>query len=90
MAYVITDPCVGEKEGSCIDVCPVDCIHPTPEESGYEVADQLYIDPGECIDCGACVEVCPFEAPMPKEYIPGEYLASVERNAGHFVGTAAD
>ena len=55
MAYVINEPCIGTKDTSCVEVCPVDCIHPTAEEPGFEVADQLYIDP-EDIDCDACVE----------------------------------
>ena len=51
MAYVIAEPCIGTKDNSCTEVCPVDCIHPTSDEPGYEEADQLYIDPDECIDC---------------------------------------
>lgn len=54
MAFVITQPCVGEKSGDCVDVCPVDCIEPGN--------DQYYIDPEICIDCGACVTVCPVDA----------------------------
>jgi NAD-dependent dihydropyrimidine dehydrogenase PreA subunit len=53
MAYVINEPCIGTKDASCVEVCPVDCIHPTAEEPGFEAADQLYIDPDECIDCDA-------------------------------------
>ncbi len=32
MAYVITEACIGTKDASCTEVCPVDCIHPTPDE----------------------------------------------------------
>jgi NAD-dependent dihydropyrimidine dehydrogenase PreA subunit len=35
MPYIITQPCIGTKEASCVEVCPVDCIHPTPDEPGY-------------------------------------------------------
>ena len=56
MAYVINEPCIGTKDTSCVEVCPVDCIHPRPDEPGFDEADQLYIDPEECIDCDACVE----------------------------------
>ena len=59
MAYVIAEPCIGTKDNSCVEVCPVDCIHPTPDEPGYDAAEMLYIDPDECIDCDACVEACP-------------------------------
>ena len=66
MTYVITEPCIGTKDNSCVEVCPVDCIHPTPDEPGYEQAEQLYIDPEECIDCDACVEACPSTRSSPR------------------------
>ncbi|HZK74324.1 MAG TPA: 4Fe-4S binding protein, partial [Clostridia bacterium] len=56
MAYVIAQPCVGVKDASCVEVCPVDCIKTD------EAADMYYIDPDECIDCGACVDPCPVDA----------------------------
>ena len=59
MAYVIAEPCVGTKDTACVDVCPVDCIHPRKDEPKFESEPQLYISPVECIDCGACVPVCP-------------------------------
>ena len=59
MAYIITEPCIGTKDTSCADVCPVDCIHPAAGEEGHDEATMLYIDPSECIDCDACVEACP-------------------------------
>src|SRR5438093_1414811 len=62
MAYVIAEPCIGQKDNSCVEVCPVDCIHPTPDEPDYDNVEQLYIDPEECIDCDACVEACPVDA----------------------------
>ena len=55
MAYVIAQPCIGVKDNSCVEVCPVDCIHSTDD------ADQYFINPDECIDCGVCAEVCPVE-----------------------------
>ncbi|SIS38555.1 indolepyruvate ferredoxin oxidoreductase subunit alpha [Salimicrobium flavidum] len=54
MAFVITSPCVSEKSGECVDVCPVDCI--------VEGEDQFYINPNTCIDCGMCVMQCPVAA----------------------------
>ena len=45
MAYVINEPCIGTKDNSCVEVCPVDCIHPTPDEPDYDKVEMLYIDP---------------------------------------------
>ena len=71
MAYVIAEPCIGTKDNSCVEVCPVDCIHPTPDEPGYDAAEMLYIDPEECIDCDACVEACPVDACFAEDQLPG-------------------
>jgi NAD-dependent dihydropyrimidine dehydrogenase PreA subunit len=62
MPFVITDPCIGTKDTACVDVCPVDCIHPRKDEPAFEAATMLYIHPEECIDCGACVPACPVAA----------------------------
>ncbi len=62
MPFVITDPCIGTKDTACVDVCPVDCIHPRKDEEEFEQATMLYIHPDECIDCGACVPACPVTA----------------------------
>jgi ferredoxin len=62
MAFIITDPCIGTKDTACVDVCPVDCIHPRKDEPEFETATMLYIHPDECIDCGACVPACPVVA----------------------------
>ena len=62
MPFVITDPCIGTKDASCVDVCPVDCIHPRKDEPEFESMTMLYIQPEECIDCGACVPACPVSA----------------------------
>ena len=70
MAYVINEPCIGVKDSSCVEVCPVDCIHPTPDEPDFEAAHQLYIDPEECIDCDACVEACPWTPSPPRTRCP--------------------
>lgn len=87
MAYVITEPCIGEKDNSCIEVCPVDCIHPTPEEPGYEKAEHLFIDPAECIDCDACVEACPVEACFAEDQVPADWSGYIEANADYFNGS---
>jgi ferredoxin len=62
MPFVITDPCIGTKDTACVDVCPVDCIHPRKDEPEFEAAAMLFIHPEECIDCGACVPACPVVA----------------------------
>jgi NAD-dependent dihydropyrimidine dehydrogenase PreA subunit len=67
MTYIIGQPCIGEKDTSCVDVCPVDCIHPRKDEDGFEEAEMLYIDPEECIDCGACEPACPVAAIGPED-----------------------
>src|SRR5215471_3253388 len=59
MAYVIAEPCINTKDTACVDACPVDCIHPKKDEPRFGEEQMLYIDPVECIDCGACVPVCP-------------------------------
>lgn len=78
MAYVISEPCVGVKDKSCIDVCPVDCIH------GDESDDQLYIDPDECIDCGACEPECPVQAIFVYEDLPDKWKHFADKNAEYF------
>jgi len=62
MTFIITDPCIGTKDTACVDVCPVDCIHPKKDEPEFEQTTMLYIHPEECIDCGACVPACPVTA----------------------------
>ena len=62
MPFIITDPCIDTKDTACVDVCPVDCIHPRKDEPEFETATMLYIHPAECIDCGACVPACPVAA----------------------------
>jgi ferredoxin len=84
LAYIITEPCIGTKDNSCVEVCPVDCIHPTPEEEGYEAVEMLFIDPDECIDCDACVEACPVDAIYPEDMVPPEFQKYIAMNAAHF------
>ena len=62
MAFIITDPCINTKDTACVDVCPVDCIHPRKDEPEFEQSPMLFIHPDECIDCGACVPACPVSA----------------------------
>jgi len=84
MTYVITEPCIGVKDTACVDVCPVDCIHPRKDERDFEAALQLYIDPDECIDCGACEPECPVDAIYPEDDVPDEYQQFIGLNKDHF------
>jgi NAD-dependent dihydropyrimidine dehydrogenase PreA subunit len=84
MAYVIAEPCIGTKDNSCVEVCPVDCIHPTPDEPDYEAVEMLYIDPDECIDCDACVEACPVDACFAEDQLPDEWQKYAEINANYY------
>jgi ferredoxin len=81
MAYVIAEPCIGTKDTACVDVCPVDCIHPRKDEPEYEKVTQLYINPTECIDCGACVPVCPVTAIFALEDLPEKWQSYTPVNA---------
>jgi len=84
MTFIITEPCVGVKDAACVDVCPVDCIHPTKDEPEFEKADMLYIDPAECIDCGACEPACPVEAIFEEEAVPDKWKDFIPKNYGYF------
>ena len=84
MAYVIAEPCIGTKDNSCVEVCPVDCIHPTPDEPDYDAVEQLYIDPDECIDCDACVEACPVDACFAEDQLPEEWEKYIQINAEYY------
>jgi NAD-dependent dihydropyrimidine dehydrogenase PreA subunit len=78
MAYVIAEPCIGVKDTACVRVCPVDCIH------GADGDQMLYIDPDECIDCGACAPECPVSAIFPAEDVPEQWRSFIEMNAAYF------
>ncbi len=89
MAYVITQPCIGTKDASCVDVCPVDCIHPAPNEPGFETAEHLHINPAECIDCGACEPACPVTAIFEEAAVPPKWAAWAKLNADFYSGEHA-
>lgn len=78
MTYVICQPCIGVKDASCVDVCPVDCIHAREED------EQYYIDPAECIDCGACEPACPVDAIFEESGVPPEWREFIRINAEYF------
>jgi NAD-dependent dihydropyrimidine dehydrogenase PreA subunit len=76
MPYVIAAPCVDVMDRSCVEECPVDCI--------YEGERKLYVNPKECIDCGACEPVCPVEAITQDRRVAPEHEAFVEDNRRFF------
>ena len=80
MTHVIAEPCIGTKDASCVDASPVDCIHPMPGEERHDEATILYIDPAECIDCDACVEVCPVDATLAEDDVPAQWEVFKEIN----------
>jgi NAD-dependent dihydropyrimidine dehydrogenase PreA subunit len=88
MAYVIAEPCIGTKDSACVDVCPVDCIHPRKDEPEYASTTQLYINPTECIDCGACVPVCPVTAIFALEDLPEKWASFTPINADWYTKKA--
>jgi NAD-dependent dihydropyrimidine dehydrogenase PreA subunit len=76
MPYVIASPCIDVMDRSCMEECPVDCI--------YEGGRKLYINPIECIDCGACEPACPVEAISQDRRVPDEDVDFVEDNRRFF------
>jgi ferredoxin len=84
MTYVIAEPCVDVMDTACVSVCPVDCIH---RDEGVD--RMLYIDPNECIDCGACEPECPVNAIFPEESVPAEWAEYTQVNADWFTDKAA-
>jgi NAD-dependent dihydropyrimidine dehydrogenase PreA subunit len=84
MAFVITEPCIGVKDAACVEVCPMDCIHPRRDEPGYESASQLFINPDECIDCGACEAECPVGAIYLEDDVPEQWREYIAKNAQAF------
>ena len=84
MAFAITQTCCADA--SCVSVCPVNCIHPTPDEPDFGRTDMLYVDPATCIDCGACADACPVDAIFPAGDLTGPLRAYEEINAEYYAG----
>jgi ferredoxin/flavodoxin---NADP+ reductase len=82
MPHVITQSCC--SDGSCVYACPVNCIHPSPDEPGFETAEMLYIDPVACVDCGACVSACPVGAIAADTRLEPKQLPFIELNAAFY------
>ena len=78
MTYVITKPCIGVKDASCLEVCPVRCIATTDEEEMY------HIDAETCINCSYCEPVCPVTAIFVLEDLPEKWANYTQINADYF------
>jgi NAD-dependent dihydropyrimidine dehydrogenase PreA subunit len=89
MAYVIAEPCTGVKDTACVDVCPVNCIHPRKDEPEFAGATHLHIDGENCICCGACVPVCPVSAIYLAEELPEKWKQYGQINAEYFAANTA-
>ncbi|WP_127479018.1 FAD-dependent oxidoreductase [Nocardioides pantholopis] len=85
MAYAVTQACC--NDASCVSVCPVNCIHPTPEEREFGSTEMVHIDPRICIDCGACADACPVDAVKPIDLLRGPEEAYAALNAAWYDGT---
>ncbi|MFC9890127.1 FAD-dependent oxidoreductase [Streptomyces pilosus] len=82
MAFAITQTCC--SDATCVSVCPVNCIHPTPEERAFGSTEMLHIDPRSCIDCGACADACPVDAVFPVDRLPATQREYARINAAYF------
>lgn len=83
MPYIIAEPCIGVMDTACVDVCPVECIHPKRSEPTFGLTTMLYINPVECIDCGACAPVCPVRAIYAEGDLPDRWERFEGINAGY-------
>ncbi|SBS74201.1 putative ferredoxin/ferredoxin--NADP reductase [uncultured Mycobacterium sp.] len=88
MPHVITQSCC--SDGSCVYACPVNCIHPSPDEPEFATAEMLYIDPVACVDCGACVSACPVGAIAPDSRLTEKQLPFIGLNAAFYPERPAD
>ena len=87
MTYVITANCTRDFE--CIEACPVDRIHPHKDAEGAEEPQMLFINPDECIDCGACEPICPAGAIFTEDDLPEEWKGFTEINKQYYEDPAA-
>jgi NAD-dependent dihydropyrimidine dehydrogenase PreA subunit len=93
MPHVVTEPCVGVCDTACVEVCPTDAFSPAEgysldsdedKEKMRAAKEQLYINPDECIDCGACVAECPVEAIFEEGDVPENWESYIDKNANRF------
>ena len=87
MPHIICEPCLDTCDTACVEVCPSDCIH--PDDESWKPGDDpeghtLYINPEDCIDCGACIDECPVEAIFEEEDVPDEWKEWIKKNYDHY------
>ncbi|SUD47674.1 NADPH-ferredoxin reductase fprA [Nocardia otitidiscaviarum] len=82
MPYVVTQSCC--SDASCVYACPVNCIHPTPDEPDFRTAEMLYVDPKACVDCGACATACPVDAITSSKKLTADQQPFIEINADFY------
>ncbi|MFF1550931.1 FAD-dependent oxidoreductase [Rhodococcus erythropolis] len=82
MPHVVTQSCC--SDASCVYACPVNCIHPTPDEPDFLTAEMLHIDPQACVDCGACVSACPVDAIVPESKLTDPQRVFLSINADFY------
>ncbi|MBF6331640.1 FAD-dependent oxidoreductase [Nocardia transvalensis] len=82
MPYVVTQSCC--SDASCVYACPVNCIHPTPDEPDFLTAEMLYVDPQACVDCGACATACPVDAITSTKKLTADQKPFIEINADFY------
>jgi ferredoxin--NADP+ reductase len=80
--HVVTQSCC--SDASCVVACPVNCIHPAPDEPGFATAEMLYVDPAACVDCGACATACPADAIAPHTALSEAQLPFIQLNADYY------
>ncbi|MDC0358652.1 ferredoxin family protein [Oligoflexia bacterium] len=103
MTRVVTRACIGSKDRSCVEVCPVNCFYdirkkeyndkygiPADGEDGDVNVGLLVIDPDECIDCGACESECPVDAIYEDSDVSDEDQDFIEINAKETVNLTDD
>jgi NAD-dependent dihydropyrimidine dehydrogenase PreA subunit len=76
MTYVIGRACVDVVDKSCVQDCPVDCI--------YEGDRAMYINPDECVDCGACAFICRMDAIYYETDLPEDQQEFLHDNSAFF------
>lgn len=84
--YVIAEPCSSRKDTNCLDVCPVDAIHPNRESPDFTTADKLHINAQTCIGCGSCFRVCAAKAIFDRAELPDVFAGYAQQNAAYFQG----
>jgi ferredoxin len=82
MSFVIINSCV--KDFLCVEECVTGAIAPTASEASAATVSQVYINPDECIDCGACASVCEHDAIYPEYVLPAAKAEFAEANRAYF------